>query len=49
MHITGEKPGTGVYDCILCGESVFIDDSTGASDTLPSCPKCGNFEFVRVK
>lgn len=46
MHITGERPGSGIYDCILCGESVFIDEST---DTLPSCPKCGNFEFVRVK
>lgn len=46
MYITGELPGTGEYHCILCGQSVQINDPAAP---LPLCPKCENYEFVRVR
>ncbi|MHC1626801.1 MAG: hypothetical protein ACXQTN_05635, partial [Methanoculleaceae archaeon] len=39
MQLTcGEKPGTGVYRCQVCGEVIGLDELT---DALPPCPRCG--------
>ncbi|WP_084171679.1 zinc ribbon-containing protein [Alicyclobacillus contaminans] len=45
MPRTGEKPGSGYYQCTNCGEIVHLDDAT---DTLPPCPKCSGTNYVRV-
>ncbi|MBC6904509.1 hypothetical protein DWB84_03385 [Saccharophagus sp. K07] len=37
MSSTGEKPGIGIYICVKCGQSIFLNDR---SDKLPPCPKC---------
>lgn len=42
MYKTGEKPGTGVYICVNCGQEVVLDDNT---DTLPPCPRCDGTEY----
>ena len=44
MYMSGDKPRSGRYQCTKDGHIVVIDDKT---DTLPSCPKCGNTFFVR--
>lgn len=38
---TGEKPGSGSYNCTNCGTEV----SLGKNDKMPPCPKCNNTEF----
>lgn len=38
---TGEKPGSGSYNCTNCGTEV----SLGKYDKMPPCPKCNNTEF----
>lgn len=43
MYRTGEKPGTGDYQCIECGQIVHLDDN---SDTLPPCPKCNGTSYT---
>ena len=45
MYTTGEKPGKGSYQCMVCGEIVVLDDNT---DTLPPCPKCHNTTYRKV-
>lgn len=45
MYTTGEKPGTGTYICITCGQSVILDDNT---DTLPPCPKCAETTYRKL-
>lgn len=45
MYSTGEKPGTGTYQCTACGQLVNLDDH---DDTLPPCPKCGETQFIKV-
>lgn len=42
---TGEKPGTGTYECTNCGTTVTLDDP---DDTLPPCPNCDSTDFMRV-
>ncbi|MBB1292383.1 MULTISPECIES: zinc ribbon-containing protein [Pseudoalteromonas] len=43
MSTTGEKPGTGTYQCDNCGKTVTLDDH---DDTLPPCPKCHETEYT---
>ena len=43
MSTTGEKPGTGTYQCDNCGNTVTLDDH---DDTLPPCPKCHETEYT---
>ena len=38
---TGEKPGSGSYNCTNCGTEVTL----GKYDKMPPCPKCNNTEF----
>ncbi|WP_283123092.1 zinc ribbon-containing protein [Anaerotignum lactatifermentans] len=45
MYSTGEKPGTGVYQCTKCGQFVNLDDY---DDTLPPCPSCRNTLYNKV-
>jgi len=45
QNTTGEKPGIGIYQCIICGQIVRLDDDT---DTLPPCPKCGGTEYKKL-
>ena len=45
MHITGEKPGIGTYQCIHCGTIVRLDDNT---DVLPPCPSCHKTTYVKI-
>jgi ribosomal protein S27AE len=40
----GQKPGTGRYVCVNCGEDLFLDEVT---DKLPPCAKCKKCEFER--
>lgn len=37
MHEAGEKPGKGIYVCMICGEKIIIENS---EQKLPVCPKC---------
>lgn len=41
---TGEKPGNGEYECVNCGQTVYLNDAT---DTLPPCPKCGETTYTK--
>ena len=43
MANTGEKPGSGTYVCVTCGQHVVLDDD---NDKMPPCPKCGGTEFM---
>lgn len=45
MPNTGEKPGTGTYQCTKCGQRIVLDDTT---DTLPPCPSCNGTNWVKV-
>jgi len=40
----GQKPGSGRYVCINCGEDLNLDDDT---DPLPPCAKCEKCEFEK--
>ena len=44
MSMTGEKPGKGTYECIMCDQHVVLDQD---SDTLPPCPNCHGTSFVK--
>ncbi len=41
---TGEKPGSGTYECTNCKTHVTL----GESDKMPPCPKCTNTEFKEI-
>ncbi|MDU8970313.1 MAG: hypothetical protein E7H45_12940 [Lacticaseibacillus rhamnosus] len=45
MYHTGDKPGTGNYRCINCGEIITLDQST---DTLPPCPSCNGTNWIKL-
>lgn len=40
---TGEKPGSGSYECTNCHTMVSLDQY----DKLPPCPSCSNNEFTK--
>ncbi|TMP31380.1 hypothetical protein CWB99_03745 [Pseudoalteromonas rubra] len=43
MSTTGEKPGTGTYNCKNCSEQVTLNDH---DDRLPPCPRCSRTEYT---
>ncbi len=42
MATTGEKPGIGVYMCLICSQTIILFNGV---ETLPPCPKCHGSEF----
>jgi transcriptional regulator with XRE-family HTH domain len=42
----GQKPGPGVYRCVVCGGIIQICDP---DDTLPPCPHCPTRDYVRLQ
>ena len=45
IYQSGEKPGIGAYQCVCCDTALTLKS---ADDTLPSCPKCGGTDFVKI-
>ena len=35
---TGEKPGAGLYICLVCGKTIRLEHG---GEPLPPCPICG--------
>ena len=42
MVTAGEKPGTGFYFCVQCGQRGDLEMGT---DRLPTCTKCQGNQF----
>lgn len=41
---SGEKPGSGSYQCTKCGYVITVSDD----QELPVCPKCGNKKWKKI-
>ena len=41
----GDKPGKGMFRCLMCGFILTLDDE---AEVLPPCPVCGAMEWCRI-
>jgi predicted RNA-binding Zn-ribbon protein involved in translation (DUF1610 family) len=45
IYSTGDVPGRGYYSCRKCGKVIHLDTD---SDSLPTCPNCGNTRWDKL-
>lgn len=45
MYVSGEKPGRGVYMCMMCRLELIIESD---NEALPKCPDCDGGVYKKV-
>ncbi len=44
MAMSGEKPEKGVYECIICGFQMDIEEG----EEICTCPLCSGVNFKKI-
>jgi len=46
MYVSGERPGVGIYMCVMCFSKLVIKSD---DEILPECPDCNIGIYEKLK